>query len=152
MHPRERPPSMNSKTEERPGRPTARRTNQKERKIKHSNRKRPSSYSNQVAKIHHHKGGILQPKVSDDTTRLRLPLAHGGGILSIYNFLQATSQISSSRTLLVGVIRNIFNQRLVDGNPVPNKNKKGGKNPPPHVLGNNPRHEVPVRAERRDTG
>src|SRR4051812_24805444 len=48
---------------------------QKERKIKHNNRNGQAVAAIKVAQIQHHKGGILQPKVSDDTTRLCLPLA-----------------------------------------------------------------------------
>ena len=109
---------------------------QKERKIKHNNRNGQVVTPIKIAQIHHHKGGILQPKVSDDTTRLRFPLARRGGIFSIHNFLQATSQISGSLTLLDGVIGNSLNQRVVNGNSVPHKNNKGRRKSTHHVLAN----------------
>src|ERR1041384_6713375 len=78
---------------------------------------------------------------------LRFPLARRGGILSIHSFLQATSQISGSLTLLVRVIRDSLNQRIANGNSMPDKNNKGRGKTTHHVLGNQPLQELPARAK-----
>src|ERR1041385_3021899 len=95
---------------------------------------------------------MLQPKVLDNTTWLRRPLARRGGILSIHNFWQATSQNSGSLTLLIGVIRDSLNQRVVNGNFVPHKNNKDCGKTTHHVLANWLLQEIAAIAKCSNAG
>src|ERR1041385_2193344 len=90
----------------------------------------------------------LQTKFQSDAILLRLPLTYDRGILSIYNLLQATSQLIGSVVLLIRIVWDGLNQGIINGNPMPHKDDKGRGRTSHHTLRNQLHHMLPIRAER----
>src|SRR3954464_11842875 len=87
----------------------------------------------------------------DDKPRLSIPLARGRRILSVHSLLQATSQSSGPLTLRFSIIRNGLDQRVVNGDSMPQKNNKGRGKTTHHILCNQPFQKIGTWAKSSNT-